>query len=244
MVGEGGGPTNPRRRSPRRNARSPGGRPGRPRSDTRGRLLDAAEKLLADVGTMAVSMRAVAEQAGVTKALVFYYFPTKEALVDAVLERYYAAHAAVLTAPLRADAPLRERAAWMVEAYFEFMHQHRHFPRLVQVELSRGSEGVAHLRRYFGGLYEAVAGALAPDLPAAGPLAARQFFIDFSGLVTNYFVYAPLIAPFWSSEPLGAAAREERRQHLLWLVDAMVARLERPTAAATSSTRRTRRGRS
>ena len=66
-------------------------RPGRPRaeeSNQRERLLDAAVECFAADGVAATSLRSIALRAGVTPALVNYYFGSKEQLVDAfVAER-------------------------------------------------------------------------------------------------------------------------------------------------------------
>src|SRR5262247_3864405 len=66
-------------------------RPGRPRADEanqRERLLDAAVACFAADGIAATSLRSIAIKAGVTPALVNYYFGSKERLLDAfVTER-------------------------------------------------------------------------------------------------------------------------------------------------------------
>ena len=66
-------------------------RPGRPRADEanqRERLLDAAVACFAADGVAATSLRSIALKAGVTPALVNYYFGSKQQLVDAfVAER-------------------------------------------------------------------------------------------------------------------------------------------------------------
>jgi AcrR family transcriptional regulator len=66
-------------------------RPGRPRADEsnqRERLLDAAVACFAAEGVAATSLRSIALKAGVTPALVNYYFGSKQQLVDAfVAER-------------------------------------------------------------------------------------------------------------------------------------------------------------
>jgi TetR/AcrR family transcriptional regulator len=73
-------------------ARSSRRRPGRPRRrhdhrDPREALLDAAGELFARQGPTAHSLRAVATAAGVTPAMVHYYFGDKRGLADALLER-------------------------------------------------------------------------------------------------------------------------------------------------------------
>ncbi|MEU6379443.1 TetR/AcrR family transcriptional regulator [Streptomyces sp. NPDC046909] len=54
---------------------------------TRATLMDAAERLFAEQGVEAVSVRAVNAAAGLAPAAVHYHFGTKEALLDAVLLR-------------------------------------------------------------------------------------------------------------------------------------------------------------
>ena len=51
------------------------------------RLLEAAERLIADRGLDATSVRAICAEAGANVAAVHYHYGSKDALVDAVLER-------------------------------------------------------------------------------------------------------------------------------------------------------------
>jgi AcrR family transcriptional regulator len=68
-------------------------RPGRPRSQKAHKaVLDAAAELLLTKGLSAVSMDAVAEQAGVSKATIYRWWPTKETLaLDALYTEWAAA---------------------------------------------------------------------------------------------------------------------------------------------------------
>ncbi|MEK7318453.1 MAG: TetR/AcrR family transcriptional regulator [Pseudomonadota bacterium] len=66
-------------------------RPGRPTAnandaDQRNRLIDAAVTLFARHGVAATSTKAIAAEAGVTPALVHYYFHDRELLLDAVFD--------------------------------------------------------------------------------------------------------------------------------------------------------------
>lgn len=61
----------------------PGGR--RARDESRTRILDAAETLFATHGFDATATAAIAVQAGVPKGLIFYYFPTKEAILETLV---------------------------------------------------------------------------------------------------------------------------------------------------------------
>lgn len=66
-------------------------RPGRPPGPSqaaylRARLVEEASRLYADGGYNGLSFATVAARAGLTKATVFHYFPTKEALLRAVFD--------------------------------------------------------------------------------------------------------------------------------------------------------------
>lgn len=55
-------------------------------SVTRARILEAARDLFTEKGYEKISLREVAEVVGITKAALYYYFPTKEKLFFALVE--------------------------------------------------------------------------------------------------------------------------------------------------------------
>jgi AcrR family transcriptional regulator len=59
-----------------------------PRRDTEQRFLDAAERLLVEVGYAGITTRRLAEEAGANLGLVHYYFGSMEELFLQVLERF------------------------------------------------------------------------------------------------------------------------------------------------------------
>jgi AcrR family transcriptional regulator len=88
--------------------------------DTPTRILDAAEKLFAERGFHAVSVREITAEAGVNGAAIFYHFGRKEDLFAAVLERRAAP--LELERRRRLDAVLDQPAAAptleaLIEAY-------------------------------------------------------------------------------------------------------------------------------
>jgi AcrR family transcriptional regulator len=88
-------------------AGGPGGaaRRGRPRSEKASQaILEAAAELLLARGLAAVSMDAVAERAGVSKATIYRWWPTKETLaLDALYHEWEGVPADTDTGSLRGD---------------------------------------------------------------------------------------------------------------------------------------------
>jgi AcrR family transcriptional regulator len=99
--------------SVRAKAERPRGRP-----NSRENMLDAAQEVVLEFGAARLTLDAVAKQAGVSKGGVMYNFPTKEALLSAMigrlLEHNRQAHADV-TASLP-DAPGRSLKAYVINS--------------------------------------------------------------------------------------------------------------------------------
>ncbi len=186
------------------------------------RILEAADEVLAEAGYEGASVRAVAERAGVNKALIFYHYESKSALFDRVIQRYYAAHLEALRSAFEGEGTARERLHCVLDAYLTFMQEHSRYPRMVQHILTGPGDKLPLVTENLAPLYGWVQRALEELCPAAGPLAARHFFVSFSSLVTGYFTYAPALAPLWQGEPLAEQALDERRAHMHWLMDRMV----------------------
>jgi TetR/AcrR family transcriptional regulator len=82
------GPRVPRKRAvaPRRPGRPSGGASG---TERRNRLLDTALTLFARQGIANTTLAAIAGEAGVTPAMVHYYFKTRDQLLDVLIEERF-----------------------------------------------------------------------------------------------------------------------------------------------------------
>jgi AcrR family transcriptional regulator len=60
-----------------------------PLRPARERLLDAAERVVAESGATHLTLDAVAKSAGVSKGGLLYHFPSKEALLEGMLSRHF-----------------------------------------------------------------------------------------------------------------------------------------------------------
>lgn len=57
-------------------------------SPARGRILEAAERVVTEVGAARLTLDLVAQAAGVSKGGLLYHFPSKESLLGALAQRY------------------------------------------------------------------------------------------------------------------------------------------------------------
>jgi AcrR family transcriptional regulator len=93
-------------------------------------LLDAAERMLIQVGYAAVTTRRVAEEAGVNHGLVHYYFGSMEELFIQVLERFAQRFADLLRAVYE-DPNLTFLEKWRAGAEFLQQDPIADFPKIL-----------------------------------------------------------------------------------------------------------------
>ena len=88
-----------------------GDKPGRPASsdrDARELLITAATALIAEQGVAATSFSTIAKQAGLTPAMVHYYFRDREQLLDAIVDERLCPLIADVWGPIEAKATPEE----------------------------------------------------------------------------------------------------------------------------------------
>jgi len=107
------------------------------RQQTTGALMDAAERLLYEVGYAGVTTRAVAEEAGVNHGLVHYYFGSMEELLTQTLERFVEQLALALEA-LYADPNLTFAEKWRLGSQFWVDEPTSRFPKILLELLAMG----------------------------------------------------------------------------------------------------------
>lgn len=76
---------------------------GTTRTETRQALLDAATRVVRDGGAAGLTLEAVARSAGVSKGGLLYHFPTKEALIAAMIDDLQTRFEAEVAAALARD---------------------------------------------------------------------------------------------------------------------------------------------
>ena len=99
-------------------------------SDTRiPQILDAAVRVFSRYGIDGASMAQVAEAAEISKATIYHYFASKEALIEALVKRTFDADQADFLALAQMDAPAIERLmAYVGELASLLTQDHLFFP--------------------------------------------------------------------------------------------------------------------
>jgi AcrR family transcriptional regulator len=94
---------------------------------TRAAILDAALGLFEEVGYDATTMRAIAERAGVSVGNAYYYFDSKEHLIQGFYDRVSIEHDVSSEARLAGTTDLADRLYTHLDVWFESMRRYHQF---------------------------------------------------------------------------------------------------------------------
>src|ERR1700680_4878710 len=109
--------------------------------ESRAAILRAAAKEFAEHGIAGARTDAIAREARVNKALLYYYFKDKETLYGAVLDDTFSGLKTRVFRVLDSNLPPREKMMAYAGAYFDFIASNQIYPRLMQREMMRAREG-------------------------------------------------------------------------------------------------------
>ena len=113
-------------------------------------ILEAAEREFLNKGFAGARTTSIAEAAGVTHAMLHYYFRTKEKLFEKILADKMEKLGEIMLGAIAGDGlPLRERIRRGIEHHFDFLAANRHLPRFIVNELAEHPERLETVR---GGL--------------------------------------------------------------------------------------------
>lgn len=186
--------------------------------ETRAKILAATDELFGALGFDGTSTRDIAERSGVNKALIHYHFGSKDELLLALLDDYYARLTAALTAAMKRRTTLEEQALDVLDAYADFLAQNRTFCSIVQREVASGH----HVERIVAGtlpslqLGTAWLGQLGEDAPAG--LELEQVLTSVYGMVVTYFTYGRVLEGLMGKDPFSKEALEARKRHVRHVV--------------------------
>jgi AcrR family transcriptional regulator len=98
---------------------------------TKARIVDAALELFREHGYDATTMRMVAERAGVAVGNAYYYFASKDLLLQAFYQEVHEAHVAASAPVLASGRGLQQRLLGVMLAKLDVIEPYHHFSALM-----------------------------------------------------------------------------------------------------------------
>jgi TetR/AcrR family transcriptional regulator len=220
----------------RKNGRPPRmGTRGRP-EESRAAILRAAAEEFAESGIAGARTDAIAREAHVNKALLYYYFKDKETLYGAVLTEAFSGLKSTVFAVLDSDRPPREKIIAYAGTYFDFIASNPLYPRLMQREMMQARNGASpHLERLIKNFFQPIFGKVSDVIRqgiAAGefrPVDPAHFVPSMVAIIVFYFSGAPVMKKIVGFNPLTPGRIAERRAAVLDFISAALFQTK-PTA--------------
>jgi len=186
---------------------------------TRARILDAAIREFSENGLAGARTEQIADAAGVNKALLYYYFKSKEDLYAAALEQVIDSVRAESVSVLATNASAGERFVQIVLGNFDRSHSHPAMKSMMQqemVRLHRGEENriASMAEKFFRPLWSMIDKLLEEGIATGELIQVDSTQMRYAALGANllYFLSAPLIKLAMGTDPLEPRELEMRRK--------------------------------
>lgn len=163
----------------------------RPSQDQDQALLAAGAALYPQLGCAGLSVRRVAEAAGVNPAMVHYHFGSKDAFLRALLQRHYEEMFGALSLHSRGDADVMERLTAALLGVARFVREHRPLVARVWADAQAGVVVAQDFLRANAPRHLGVLMALLQEAESQGRLPRQPLLTRFSFLMGA--VVAPLL---------------------------------------------------
>ncbi len=182
------------------------------------RIVSAAEGFFAERGLEGARTGAIARAARVNKALLYYYFRSKQDLHRFTLEMLFSQLRDQVGGKLDEPGPPRQRLLNYVNGYFDFVMAHPNYPRLVQRQLMSRGPGLAGLvDEYYRPLHDRLSATIRDGISRGEfrEVDSPQTVLTLVAITVFYFAAAPVVTELWHCDPLKPSRVAARRRAVL-----------------------------
>ena len=188
---------------------------------SRAAILRAAGHIFAEKGLEGARTDAIAAAAGVNKALLYYYFKSKDDLYLAILEGHMKDFSEQASRILSSEGPAGATLLRYVSMHFDFMSARPDYPRLVQrFMMARGRPFERLARKYslpVGAKFRSVIerGIRAGEFRVSD---SYHTAISLAALTSFYFGAAPILRVASRIDPYDEAQLARRKKEVLTFI--------------------------
>ena len=171
--------------------------------NTEEQILDAAKNVFQAKGMDGARMQEIADIAGINKAMLHYYYRSKQLLFEAVFKNAFSLLAPQLNAILNDDSTIEDKVKNFTANYISFIIKHPYLPNFIIQELNRNQDFILKLKdnKGFPNLEKFKKQvAFEVENGIIKPISAEQLFINILALNIFPFVAKPLIMAFTNSD--------------------------------------------
>lgn len=169
-------------------------------NDTESRILQAAEREFFEKGYAGARTASIAEAAGVTHAMLHYYFRTKDKLFERIVsEKISILGNIIISAIGDEDLTLEDRIRQGIERHFDFIAANRDLPKFIVNEVLTRPDVVEMMKCNLQNIVNNLLNSLQHEIDAYAAkglcrqVNARMLLIDIVSLNVFPFMAAPIV---------------------------------------------------
>lgn len=172
------------------------GNKGNIEDSTERKILEASKRIFQRKGMYGARMQEIADEAGINKALLHYYFRSKDKLFDAVFQDAAKSFFSKIRELINVDKPLFEKIEYFVEQYLELLMKNTYIPVFIISEVHQNPERIQNIFLGSGVNLGLVFSNEVNAAAAAGiihPIDSKQLIINIVGLCVFPIAARPII---------------------------------------------------
>ena len=186
---------------------------------TEQRILEAAEDVFHEKGYDGARMQEIAEQAGINKGLLHYYFKTKDKLFEAIFSAALNRMISRILSILELEIPLDQKIDLIVDQYMGMLMKNPALPRFVLNELNKNPDQFIEkhfkkdVKEAFANFSESVQ--KEAEKGVIKQIDGRMLFMNMISMIIFPFVGRPLIQVVLGADNAEfKQIMQERKEHI------------------------------
>ncbi len=186
--------------------------------DSRAMILEAAGQIFADHGLSGARTEAIAAEARVNKALLYYYFKSKEDIYHAVLDEHLKSFQLRALEILSRNGPAAPILLEYVRTHFDFIRARPHYPRLFQrMMMTGGGRGERVVAERIIPVARKLDALLRRGIRSGEfrPFHASHAAVSLAALTVFYFNAAPVIRLVSGQDPFSRSNMRRRKAEVV-----------------------------
>ena len=162
--------------------------------NTETKIIDAARRVFVSKGLDGARMQEIADEASINKALLHYYFRSKQKLFDAIFEEAFQQFLPTMGETMLSGKSPQEIITTFINAYFDVLEENPFLPQFVIGELNRNPSRVANFMAEKMGLSQLVDKVIALFQSEGFNLKNPQhFMVSLISMIIFPFVAQPIL---------------------------------------------------
>ena len=193
---------------------------------TEKKILDAAKVVFLKKGFDGARMQEIADEAKINKALVHYYFRSKDKLFDAIFREAFQQFLPQIAEIIMTQKPLFEILEIFVDSYITMLSNNPHLPSFVMHEINRNPERIVNIIKSSGIKPEYLEKAIQKEIKAGiiNPIKPIHLIINIIAMCLFPFMARPIIQGFMfngSSEAYKKFLSERKKEVTSFIINSI-----------------------